>query len=177
MESQNKQKNQKRNQKQQKKNHTLEEHLSGVQTPEQSIVLALNAQNKHGSGVQRQKWATNGRWTPKMGTNLALNAQSCVQGHFTCLIWCKVVNPWTPQDLWTPQDHLRICGPHRIPTYFHSLLLTLSLSIHGHPFCFPFNTHIHTHIPPSPPYLLPLLLFFLLLLEGEQHSKFGVVKA
>ena len=106
------------------------EHLAGVQrqnrawfwrwTPKMGSILALNAQNKHGSGVQRQKWATNGRSTPKTSTNLALNTQSCVQGHFACLIWCKVVNPWTPQDLWTPQDHLRICGPHRIPTYLHS---------------------------------------------------------
>ena len=64
-----------RNKKQQKKNHTLEEHLSGVQTPEQSIVLALNAQNgsilalnaqnKHGSGVQRQKWQQRGVERPK----------------------------------------------------------------------------------------------------------------
>ena len=58
-----------------RENHTLEEHLSGVQTPEQSIVLALNAQNgsilalnaqnKHGSGVQRQKWQQMGVERPK----------------------------------------------------------------------------------------------------------------
>ncbi|QHO24196.1 uncharacterized protein DS421_12g370120 [Arachis hypogaea] len=34
------------------------------------------------------------------------------------------------------------------------------------------------HTSPSSPYFLLLLhLFFLLLLEGEQYSKFGVVKA
>ena len=142
------------------------QHL-GVWTPElhPGEELALNAQNKHGSGVQRQKWATNGRSTPRTSTNLALNAQSWVQGHFACLIWCKVINPWTPQDLWTPQDHLRICGSHRIPTYLHSLLLTplshnpintlpqnsspiTSISLPYHHF----TTHIHPLFPINLPH-------------------------
>ena len=104
-----------------------------------------------------------------MGTNLALNAQSCVQGHFTCLNWCRDVNALTPQDLWTPQDPLRICGPHRIPTYLHSLLLTplshnpintlpqnpspiTSISLPHHLF----TTHIHPLFPINLPHKLHL---------------------
>ena len=115
-------------------------HLAGVQrqnrawnwrwTPETSNILALNARNvpreeklalnasnKHETGVQRQKHALHGRWTPRTCTNGRLNARMGCKG----ILHAYLVQGWnslTPQDLWTPQDHLRICGPHRIPTYY-----------------------------------------------------------
>ena len=133
-----------------KKFFTLEDARAGVQhpegasgrrsTPEQSTILALNAQNKqqpgvkhqdvhtednlalnarnkHETGVQRQKHASHGRLTPRACTNGRLNARMMHGGN----LHAYMVKEWyffSPQDLWTPQDpHLRICGPHKIPTY------------------------------------------------------------
>ena len=64
----NKKKNQKRNQKQQKKNHTLEEAPVWRSTPEQSMVLALNAQNGQHPGAERPEQAWFWRSTPEMAS-------------------------------------------------------------------------------------------------------------
>ena len=157
MESQNKYKNWKRNQKQQKKNHTLEEHLSGVQhqnrawfwrwTPKMGsfwalnartgMVLAFNARNGTQMGVERPKWPPTWRWTPRVG----------YKGIFTCLMvqGCKCldtsgsVDPTgSSQHLWTPQD------PHLPSLTLFSLLNHPLFPINTHPFCLPFTTHTHT---------------------------------
>ena len=151
-------------------------HLAGVQrqnrapfwrwTPETSNILALNASNKHETGVQRQKHVLHGRWTPRMCTTRRLNARMVCKG----ILHAYLVQGWnslTPQDLWTPQDHLRICGPHRIPTYYIPTLppnpilwfphVTLPNTLHQSPqSLFPITsltTHIHPLFPINPTYL------------------------
>ena len=164
--------------------------------PEQSMVLALNAQNgqllgaerqnRHGSGVQRQKWHTNGRWTPKMATNLALNAQSCVQRHFTCLIGAGMqildtpgsVDPtgspptsthfFSPLSFTQPHKHSSPKALHQSPQTLFPITSSPLTSIHSSPKTYLINsTYLQNSKSishPNPPYMAepypPLLHIF-----------------
>ena len=138
-----------------------ERNNSGVQTPETSKELASNSQWKLSSGIQmpRMHPEESWRWTPETSMKLAFNARN--------MHYMGVERPErAPMGVWTPEwctkaiympiwwrngisFHLRICGPHRIPTYHISTFsfnpnhtLLIQISFHSSPH--------HTSQKPSP---------------------------